>query len=450
MRTIKTTAMRKLFLTIAAILSFQAFSSAQTPEWVTTHPVSDDAYVGIGQAPLTEDDYMEIATQNALSDIASQIATKVESNSFFHQVDVDGHAREMFEDRIHSNATAWIEGQELKDSYSSSSTYYVYYVLDKKTFQRNAEKKRQAAIETGLGYLTKGEAAENAMNLTQAAVLFGEGLKAIEPWLFMDLSRDGVNIPVELYNAYINVFSGMAITANTVQVEGESFKAVSEPIAGCLSKNGNVVPNIKLKAEFTVGSGAITPPVETDYSGTAEFYITNITSKEDVQEIRISMDDSFMEMLPEEYRELLERHSWPSAKITVVLKSAPVSIYLHIENNDLEGCEKQIRSLLANNYFTLTEDPDAAQCFADLTTTLEVGETVSGGNYDLNTCYCSLTLKIYDNRTTDMLLDYSLNRVKVLTPIDKSYESTVAQGIREVMKRVNRELPGMLTKIKLN
>lgn len=442
--------MRKLFLIITAILFTVFRSGAQVPEWVTTHPVSDDMYIGIGQAPLSESDYMQIATRNALSDIASQIATKVESNSFFHQVDVDGHAREMFEDRINSNATAWIEGQELKESYTSGTTYYVYYTLDKKTFQRNAAKKRDAAIATGLDYLIKGQAAERAMNLTQAAVLYGEGLKAVEPWMFMDLIQDGTNIPVELYNSYINVFSGMAITTNTVQVEGESFKAVSEPIAGCLSKNGSVVPNITLKAEFTVGSGSVTPPAETDYSGTAEFYITNITAKDDVQEIRISIDDSFLEMLPKEYRELLQRQAWPSAKITVVLKSAPVSIYLHVESNDLEGCEKQIRSLLANNYFTLTEDPDAAQCFADLSTTLEVGETVSGGNYDLNTCYCSLTLKIYNNYTTDMLLNYSLDRVKVLAPVHKSYESTVAQGVREVMKRVNRELPKMLTKIKIN
>ena len=106
--------MRKLFF-IITVISFTVFrSGAQVPEWVTRHPVSDDIYIGIGQASLAESDYIQIATRNALSDIASQIATKVESNSFFHQVDVDGHAREMFEDRINSNASAWLEGQDGK------------------------------------------------------------------------------------------------------------------------------------------------------------------------------------------------------------------------------------------------------------------------------------------------------------------------------------------------
>ena len=88
------------------------------------------------------------------------------------------------------------------------------------------------------------------MNLSQAAQLYGKGLEAVEPWAFMDLTTNAggssVNVPIELYNAYVNVFSGMTITTNVTMVEGEAFKAIADPIAGCLSKNGVVVPNVKL------------------------------------------------------------------------------------------------------------------------------------------------------------------------------------------------------------
>ena len=63
---------------------------AQAPEWVTQRPVSDKEYIGIGIAKLSDNDYMKIAAQNALSDIASQVATKVENESFLNTVDVDG------------------------------------------------------------------------------------------------------------------------------------------------------------------------------------------------------------------------------------------------------------------------------------------------------------------------------------------------------------------------
>ncbi len=61
------------------------------------------------------------------------------------------------------------------------------------------------------------------------------------------------------------------------------------------------------------------------------------------------------------------------------MKSAPITAYLYVnEDNELEGIERQISSLLTNNYFTLSEDPDAATCFVDLSTKLEMGEVVTG------------------------------------------------------------------------
>ncbi|MCB6970588.1 MULTISPECIES: LPP20 family lipoprotein [Butyricimonas] len=446
--------MRKIILSLLLSVYGVFQAGAQEPEWVNKRPTSPDMYIGIGMASLTETDYMKKATQNALLDIVSQIAIKLENNSFLHRVDVDGKSREMFEDKIHGSLVAWIEGQELKDTYQSGQKYYVYYVLDKNVYARKAEERRQQAIKTGMDYLQKGRAAEEAMNLTQAVQLYGKGLEAAEPWVFMDLTTDeggrSVNVPVELYNAYMNVFSGMAITTNVVQVEGEAFKAVAEPIAGCLSKNGVVVPNVKLKASFVSGSGAVSPAIQTDHTGTAEFYVTNITSKEDVQELRVSIDESFTDALPAAYRRLLQNQTWPAAKVSILLKSAPITAYLYVNDNDLEGCERHISSLLTNNYFTLSEDPDAPQCFVDLSTKMEMGETVTGGIYDLNACYCTLVLKIYNNKNQQMLLNYSVNRVKVLVPISKSAEETISMCVREVMKRVNRELPDRIKKLKIN
>lgn len=423
---------------------------AQKPVWVTSHPISEKEYIGIGMAPLSDTDYMKKATQNALADIASQISMKLENSSFLHVVDVDGKARDMFEDKIQGSMVAWLEGQELKETYQSDENYYVYYSLEKKVFARNSESRRKQAIRMGMDYLKKGQEAEEMMNLAQAVQLYGKGLEAVEPWVFMDLVNNGVNVPTELYHAFVNVFSNMAITTNVVQVEGEAFKAISTPLAGCLSKNGIVVPNVKLKASFVTGGGAVSEPMETDHTGTAEFYVTNITSKENFQELRISIDDSFIQALPNSYRQLLQTQVWPSAKITILLNSAPITAYLYVnDDNDLEGIEKRISSLLTNNHFTMSEDPDVSQIFIDMTTKMEMGSVVTGGVYDLNTCYCTFVLKFYNNKTEQLLLDYSVNQVKVLSPVHKSAEETIAMCIREVMKRVNRELPNRLKKMSL-
>ena len=141
----------------------------------------------------------------------------------------------------------------------------------------------------------------------------------------------------------------------------------------------------------------------------------------------------------------------PSAKVTIQLKASPVSAYLYInEDNDLEGIERYLSSFFTNNHFDVTPNPDTAQCFIDISSTMDMGPTVTGGSYDLNTCYCSLVIKIYNNQTEQLLLDYSVNRVKVLIPVHKSANESIAMGVREVMKRVNRELPNRLKKLNLN
>ena len=84
-----------------------------------------------------------------------------------------------------------------------------------------------------------------------------------------------------------------------------------------------------------------------------------------------------------------------------------------------------------------------------MSTKIEMGSVVTGGMYDLNTCYCTLVLKFYNNQTEQLLLDYSVNQMKVLSPIHKTTEETISMCIREMMKRVKRELPNRIKKISI-
>lgn len=446
--------MKRLILTIHLWVIGCLALFSQQPAWVTAHPADDQSYIGIGFASLKDPDYIKKATQNALNDIALQIATRIESNSFMHTVDIDGKSRELFEDKIKSSVVSYLEGQKLVDSYQNDRNYYVYYSLDKATYERTIQKYKQTAINTGLDYYNKAQQALETKSLITAVQLLGKGLEAVTPWLFLDLSTtingNRFDIPAELYHAYLQVFDGLTITVNHLNLEGEAFKPIETPIAGCLSKDGMVIQNVKLKAEFITGSGDITPPVATDFNGTSEFYVTNITSKASVQEIRISIDDSFIADLPVTYRNLIKNQSWPAAKTTITLAPQQVTAYLNVSNSDLASCEKQIIAILANQHFTMTEDPDNATLFIDLSTSLELGGVVPGDLYDLNECLCGLVLKIYDNESTVLLLNYVVDRLRVLSPANKSPEQTEMMCVRELMKRVKRELPKQIKNLVLN
>ena len=74
--------MRKVILGLLLSICCVFHAEAQAPEWVTQRPTSSDAYIGIGVASLSDNDYIKKATQSALSDIVSQIAVKLENNSY--------------------------------------------------------------------------------------------------------------------------------------------------------------------------------------------------------------------------------------------------------------------------------------------------------------------------------------------------------------------------------
>ena len=444
--------MKKLVLSFCLSLCALAIY-AQTPSWVVSRPVADGKYLGIGMASLSDPDCRNKAVTNALLDIASQISVNIESSSFMQTVDVDGRSRELFEEKVKSSVAANISGHELKDSYQSASHYYVYYELDRKKYEKHVEAQKKKGTSLGLDYYTKGRQAEATHSYANAVKLYAKGLEAIEPYLYLDLTAQyegrKIDLPTELYNACMGVFSGLELVQNVTEVAVEAFKASGEPLAVCLSKGGEVIPNVGMTAKFTSGDGTLSADMKTDVTGTAVYYVTNVTSKLPIQTVEVRIDEAFIADIPESYRALVDRSSWPAATFTLVQVSNSYSAYFMIEKNDVEGCDRQIRSILVNNNFDLTEDT-SAKLFIVLTTTMDVGGVVSGELYDMNECMTSLTLRIFDNHNQTELLNYNVPQMRVLVPANKSEQQAVSMCARELMKRVNVQLPQALKKLNIN
>lgn len=444
--------MKKYILTICLSL-FALATYAQSPAWIKSRPVQDGKYLGIGAASLSDPDHREKAIESAMMDIASQISINITTSTFMQTLDVDGKSRELFEEKVQSKVAANISGHVLKDSYQSDTHYYVYYELDKKKYEKFVESEKKKGVSLGLDYYAKGRDAEASHSYVNAVKLYAKGLEAIEPYLYLDLTTkyEGkkIDLPTELYNACIGVYGGLDLVQNVTELNVEAFKPCAEPLAVCLSKGGEVIPNVGMTAKFTTGDGALTADMKTDISGTAVYYITSVTSKLPIQAVEVRVDESFIADLPESYRTLIDRSSLPAATFTLVLaKSNYVAFYL-AEKNEVKTCDAQIRSLLVNNNFDLT-DNSSANLFISLSTTMKVGGTVQGELYNMKEYYTGLTLRIYDNLHQTELLNYNVPQIKVLVPEDKSSQHAEAMCGRELMKRVNVQLPQELKKLNIN
>jgi hypothetical protein len=445
--------MKKYIIAVCLSLLAIAASAQKTPSWLKSRPVEEGKYIGIGMAPLSDPDHRNKAVTNAMMDIAAQVSINISASTFMQTLDVDGRSRDLFEEKVQSKVASNISGHVLKDTYQSDNHYYVYYELDKKKYEKFIEGEKKKGTSIGLDYYAKGRQAEASNSYVNAVKLYAKGLEAIEPYLYLDLTvkYDGkkIDLPTELYNACIGVFGGLELVQNVTEIPVEAFKPSPEPLAVCLSKGGMVIPNVAMTAQFTTGDGALTADMKTDATGTAVFYITNVTSKSAIQTVDVRMDEAFISELPESYRVLIDRSSFPTATFTLVLTSKSFSACYTVSGNAVPTCDAQIRALLVNNNFDLTDNTSAA-LFITLSTDMKQGALVQGELYNMYEYFTSLNLRIYDNLNDKELLNYNIAPVRVLVPADNSKQQIESACARELMKRVNVQLPQAIKKLNIN
>ena len=439
----------KHWLLFILVISWFCFplSGQQTnrPDWVKQHPVSGLSYIGIGMAEISEGDYQQKAKQNALSDLVSEIQVVIAANSLLNTLEDDGNVKQTFAESIRTEARAEIENFRLVDSWRSDNEYWVYYELNKDDYAALVEARRQKAIRNGFDFWYKGHITLQQGDLMTAIELFSNGMEAIRPVLNQELfcSYEGktINLATELYAALAGVFDGITIVLNPATVSATPFQGIREPIAIGVYRNGNPLRNIRLKAEFVSGSGDLSSMSPTDESGVAALYVRNITSKQAQQEIGISLIDDVFSLFRK------GSYALPGATLTVNTAQTQTSAYVRSAQSDIETVERTVKSLLNNHFFNVVASPSEADIIVTLDNKCRKGNTVPGELYNFIEFFSTLGIKIENNRTGQILLNYSINDERTLVPENKSASQGKNMAARELIKRLNREFARELKKI---
>lgn len=328
------------------------------------------------------------------------------------------------------------------------------YELNKDDYAALVEARRQKAIRNGFDFWYKGHITLQQGDLMTAIELFSNGMEAIRPVLNQELfcSYEGktINLATELYAALAGVFDGITIVLNPATVSVTPFQGIREPIAIGVYRNGNPLRNIRLKAEFVSGSGDLSSMSPTDESGVAALYVRNITSKQAQQEIGISLiDDVFSLFRKGSYAALFKQmlSSLPGATLTVNTVQTQTSAYVRSAQSDIEAVERTVKSLLNNHFFNVVASPSEADIIVTLDNKCRKGNIVPGELYNFIEFFSTLGIKIENNRTGQILLNYSINDERTLVPENKSASQGKNMAARELIKRLNREFARELKKI---
>lgn len=448
--------MKKVLLSLFTLF-FSLSMLAQKPDWVTGRPVNTLNFTGIGMAKKTDKDYVQKAKQNALGELVSEIKVEVSANSLLNTIEDGNNIKQVFAESIKTQAKEEIEGFRLIDTWQDNEEYWVYYELNRFDYEEYMEARRQKAIKSGFDFWYKGEMYLQQGELSTAIEMFSKGLESIEPAINQDLtcSYDGrtINLGTEIYASLSGVFNGVSIITNPRKVVGTAFKGINDPIAIGVYKNNTPLRNIRLKAEFISGSGDLSSLPPTNDTGVTPLYIRNIVSKQEQQEVRISMaSDAFKDFQRGINAVLFKKITsmLPETTLSIVLEETAINAYMKVGKNDLESLERGVKGILTNNFFNVVSSPSEADVIVQLDNTFKTGRKVPGDLYDFIECFSSASVQVTNNRTNATLVNYSANDIRTLVPADKSTAQAKSMASRELMKRLQRELGNEFKKITID
>lgn len=437
---------RLLLLFFSVMIAIACFS--KEPAWLTNR-ANETAYMGVGSASMSMPLWEQKAEENALANLAQQISITIETNSFLATVEINNSDKEYFEQNTKISTKNLLEGYELVGTYKDkkTNTFFICYQLDKQTYLYNKQKKEREIANVGYGFLAEAQKALNDGDLFRSRTYYEKGLAVIEPWLFLDLrlTLEGqtIDVPNALYKGYISVFDGLQLVVEpqTIKINEET---TGTDIRVHLTRYGVNVTDMPIVASFREGNGIISEKSKTDNTGVASFRLTAVNGKESVALIKFALAKEVLNGLGVSYRKFLSIQNWPEASCRIEVESRVKTAYLHNSGCDLSTLLKQLTALLGNNHFILTPDPDEAEIFIDVKNTVDYAGVVAGEIYNLNESYVNLHMKFYDNKNQQLLYTYDVQQLRVLSPEKNSVEQTMAQCTRELMKRVQKELPKKL------
>lgn len=421
---------------------------AKVPEWVQNAPTNSFYYWGIGACELSNVNYKEVAKREALEEITQQISVRVESNSFMNMTEIDLVAHEDYQKQMQASSQVYLEDLQIFDTYQDKKKYYVCFRLNKEEYKTKVKAKSLEIAKSAYEYLQQARDVEAKGNLTSAITYYQKGLEVVEPWLFLDLSYMAENVPVALYSGYMSVFDGLVLNLQPESTSVQSLKAINVEIVATLRKNNTPLQNIPLVAQFMNGKGKITPSTKTNNIGEGRFYLTQLTSKEVSQSIKICVDKSILTDLPQIYQGKATSQKLPEALFMVNVEQQNIVFFINPINNAIPSLLRQVASVLTNEYFEVTTNLYEATHIIDIATDLKKVGSVNGDLENLDEWLATLNVAV---RSKDgaVLTHYAEEGVRILVPENSAQSVATQQASKELIKRFKREFSKRLGSVNI-
>lgn len=456
-----------MLLLMVSCIGNQTLARRRPPKWVTQRPVDITQYIGIGMAKKTgnEDSYMQMAKNNALNDLCSEISVTISSNSILHQIDNNNVFKEQFEAKTRTSLRQDLEGYEMVGSWYNKKTheYWVYYRLSKSKYDLQRILKLNKVKKLAQSYLVQARNNEKRLDIHNALAYYAKAIDAIKDHLDEDLSvmtlEGRKNLGSDIYNSIQNIFKRTQFTAHKKRFQIDISSELKDPLLVDVAWLGNqgLIPLAKMpvRYSFSKGDGIINQQVTTNEQGLASSTLVRVTSKQKLQEIQVGLDLESILGDSSANKELnslfFTRATVPSTKI--ILNVQRLTAFLKFEENifgstsSRQILKNNFKKELSENFFSFTNKENEAKVILNIRTNVTKGEIKEGRNYKVFIVYLDCFLSLTDAESGMEIFNDALYEIKGMKPI--SYDYAVKEAYEEVIDEIHSQIIPKLSQLDL-
>jgi hypothetical protein len=415
------------------------------PDWVGGKPIESSYYAGIGMAYKTGNaDYANIAKNNALNDLASEISVSVSSTSLFYQVEQANQFREEFQANTRLKSKESLEGYELVGTWENNDQYWVYYRLNKYDYDQIKQARQQKAVAQAKQFFEKAEEFKSSGQYAESLKFSTKAFTALRDYLGepvkTDLHGKEVFLSVEMYSFMQQTLSDITLLPanpkiNVMRGEGVSAEMLTYSAFG---KMGEPLSNLPLFFYFSE-ERLKNNQLYTNSQGQASYALGKVTSLNNIayMQANVNMVALVSEATEDAFvRKLLAKLSGPEAKISMTILKPKVivnSTELNLDNpmnNQLLA--SAFRQNFVNNGFELVGKR------ADADYVLEIKGNTRPGNAQgqFSTASLDASFEFYRG-SGELLFERQIQGYKGL---QLSYETAGEEAYKNLAIEINRRI----------
>lgn len=422
------------------------------PSWVDQRPVNGAYYIGIGSASKTAQplDFQNIAKKNALNDLASEISVRVQGSTFLNTLEVNKAFSEEFISTINTSTDEKIEDFEVAGIWEDKSTYYIYYRLNKATYQQKKQMKKNQAMSSANDFLQKGKDAEAVANVPAAIDLYIRGLFALQDYWNEVNEYTNENgklfLDNELYSRLQRVSSGLVIrpTAPIIRLASENNYIANSAVQIIYEGKpvrGITTTHVYPKSRFMRPRVAVS-----DENGSVGFVVDDINTKEKDLAVTFSID--LMPLQPQDLDKkitgaLIKNLQTDTKKIPIefVAPSFQITSTERVYGNP--GTSTTLSSALQSELVKrgLRQLGNAA---ADYQITIDANSTDGGASQGFTVALLEMTI-VVKSKTGEIVFKESVNNLKGL---QLNRDAASVEAYKKGRERITEQLvPSILEAI---